>query len=311
MLSFENLVRIAKEQHASDIHVHPRAQGADISVRVQGRLQALQSCSLTEAERLLAQVRVACGLDVSVRQLPQDGRFQLAEGISGRVSLLPTLHGSACVVRLFELLSAPSLEVLGFSAAQAQCLQQCVSKPFGLVVVAGPTGSGKTTTLYHLLRQAKRPDRVLLTLEDPIEAEIIEARQTACRPELGLDFASGLRALLRQDPDVILVGEIRDAETAQMAVRAALTGHLVMTSVHARDTVEVLYRLLDLGVPAFQLAATLSLAVAQRWEHLNQPQRRLKLEILQYPDNLFDILETPVGRDVLTQKLEQFIISNY
>ena len=309
MIQLPTLIQAAVAQSASDIHIQPGPVQAQIFFRVHGALLPFAQPPAAEAERLLAQIRVACGLDVSVRQVPQDGRFSLADGSHGRVSIMPTLHGSAAVLRLFALLKADSLQALGFSDPQADCLKKLVAQAYGLIVVVGPTGSGKTTTLYHLLQAARRPDRVLLSLEDPIEAEIPGVRQTACRPELGLGFAQGLRALLRQDPDVIMVGEIRDQETAEIALRAALTGHLVLTSIHARDTAEVLIRLLDLGIPAFQLASALLAGIAQQWGATPQG-RHLQLEVLPYPADLYDVLKTQPSLQQLRSLLNSAGIFN-
>lgn len=303
MFSFDQMVQAAFAARASDIHIVPGSNGAQVFWRVAGQLRAQQNLNVTETERLLAQVRVACGLDVSVKQQPQDGRFQIVSGLSGRVSIMPTLHGSAGVVRLFQLLQCTDLTELGFSGEQARQLQTLVQQAYGLLLVVGPTGSGKTTTLYHLLRQAQAPDRVLVSLEDPVEAEVAGVRQTSCRPELGLTFGQGLRALLRQDPDVLLVGEIRDGETAEIAVRAALTGHLVLSSVHARDTSEALLRLLDLGVPPFQLASTLRAAVSQTWHSIALGGRHLRLELLEYPKHLYDLLKQKPSLEQLQQEL--------
>ena len=310
MLSFDSLVQSAFTAKASDIHIVPESIGSQIFLRVGGQLQGREKLNATETERLLAQVRVACALDVSVKQILQDGRFQLSSGLSGRVSIMPTLHGSACVVRLFQFLQAAHLTDLGFSAAQSQQLTELVRRRYGLLLVVGPTGSGKTTTLYHLLKQAQSTDRVLVSLEDPIEADIAGVRQTSCRPELGLTFGAGLRALLRQDPDVMLVGEIRDSETAEIAVRAALTGHLVLTSVHARDTSEALLRLLDLGVPAFQLASTVLAAVSQAWQVDSNRQRSLDLALLVYPSDLYDLLKRQPSLEELRQYFSRYVLGN-
>ena len=309
-VSFDVLINEAFTAGASDVHVQPVQGECTVFFRIQGQLSARLQLTPAQAERLTAQIRVACGLDVSQRQLPQDGRFHLSDGLSGRVSIMPTLYGSAVVLRLFQLLKAESLEDLGFSGEQAGLLKTLVARPYGLILVAGPTGSGKTTTLYHLLAQARQPNRVLLSLEDPIEAEIPGVRQTACRPELGLSFASGLRSLLRQDPDVILLGEIRDGETAEIAVRAALTGHLVLSSVHARDASEALLRLLDLQVPAFQLASTLTATVAQEWRSDAASVRRLSATVLCYPPNLYELLKTQPSLGVLRSALQAHGVGN-
>jgi type II secretory ATPase GspE/PulE/Tfp pilus assembly ATPase PilB-like protein len=253
---------------ASDIHFEPHRGGLSLRLRLDGALREVERAPLTIAGNVAARVKVLANLDLGERRLPQDGRFSaLAEGrtVDVRVAISPTLFGESVVLRLLNRTPAAlDLAALGFAAPERAVLERAVERRHGLFLVTGPTGSGKTTTLYACLSLLKGSRRKILTIEDPVEVEFEHACQTQAAPHLGLTFAAALRAFLRQDPDVILVGEIRDAETAQIAVQAALTGHLVLASLHANSALKAIPRLLDMGVEPYQLAAALLGVQAQR-----------------------------------------------
>jgi general secretion pathway protein E len=228
------------------------------------------------AEQLVSRLKVMAELDIGERRLPQDGRFRLRLATSGgarevdfRLSVMPTLHGEDAVVRVLDRAALDhgdglTLATLGFEPALAGRIRQLARLPHGLLLVTGPTGSGKTTTLYATLAETMRPDEKLVTIEDPVEYRLASAVQIPVNEKKGLTFARGLRSVLRHDPDRVMVGEIRDAETAQIAVQAALTGHLVFSSVHANHALDVLGRFLHMGLDAWQVVGALEAVLAQR-----------------------------------------------
>ncbi|MEL7311138.1 MAG: GspE/PulE family protein, partial [Pseudomonadota bacterium] len=232
---------------------------------------------------LTARMKLIANLNITEKRVPQDGRIRFDYGqhhVDLRVSTLPTNVGESVVLRILDRSATRlSLHDLGFSSQHTDQLENFVGLPYGMVLVTGPTGSGKTTTLYASLKLVQSEARSVFTLEDPVEYSLSSIRQTQVRPDVGMDFAAGLRALLRQDPDVILVGEIRDLETAQLATRAALTGHLVLSTLHTNDAVGVIPRLVDMGVDRYMLPAALSAIVAQRLvrvlcTHCRRPHER-------------------------------------
>jgi len=268
MRAVEQIIGAAVRKSASDIHFEPDEKSLRIRMRVDGVLQAFMLVPKDLQEPFTARVKVMANLDVSETRLPQDGRFAFTLGrleLNLRVSCLPTNYGESVVMRILDgsnlLLDVHSL---GLRQADETNLATAVSRPHGIVLVTGPTGSGKTTTLYTALNSVNRLERAVFTLEDPIEYRLPHIRQTQVSEKIGLSFSTGLRTLLRQDPDVLLVGETRDKETAQLMVRAALTGHLVFSSLHTNDSFSAIPRLIDLGVEPFLLPATLHVVVAQR-----------------------------------------------
>jgi general secretion pathway protein E len=237
-------------------------------MRVDGTMQQVFDRRDVPARRVVSRLKVMAGLDIAETRLPQDGRIALRLGgraIDVRLSTLPGHHGERVVMRLLDRSGGlMALDRLGLTDADATTLDRLAAMPNGIILATGPTGSGKTTTLYSLLRLANRNERTILTVEDPVEYDLAGISQTQVNAEIGLSFARGLRSILRQDPDVILVGEIRDGETAQVASEAALTGHLVFSSLHANTTLSAIVRMRELGVEGYLIAATLRGVVAQR-----------------------------------------------
>lgn len=264
----EQIIAAAVRKSASDIHFEPDEKSLRIRMRNDGVLQSFLLIPKDLQDAFIARLKVMANLDVSETRLPQDGRFSFTLGrreLNLRVSCLPTNFGESVVVRVLDsgnlLLN---LQSLGMRPEDETALSDAVARPHGVILITGPTGSGKTTTLYTALNNVNRLERAVFTLEDPIEYRLPHIRQTQINEKIGLTFGNGLRTLLRQDPDVLLVGETRDRETAQLMVRAALTGHLVFSSLHTNDTFSAIPRLIDLGVEPFLLSSTLRLIIAQR-----------------------------------------------
>ena len=264
----EQILSDGVKRGASDIHFEPDEKNFRIRMRVDGILQDYLLVPKDLQDSVIARIKVMAHLDVSETRLPQDGRMTLTlvgKRISLRVSALPTNFGESVVLRILDTGdTVMTIAKLGLSPRDTKCLIEAVAAPHGIVLVTGPTGSGKTTTLYAALNQVNVRQRSVFTLEDPIEYTLPYTRQTQIHERIGLTFANGLRTLLRQDPDVLLVGETRDQETAQLMTRAALTGHLVLSSLHTNDAVAAIPRLIDLGVEPFLLSSTLRLIIAQR-----------------------------------------------
>jgi general secretion pathway protein E len=263
----EYLLHYAFEQRASDIHLEPRREESIIRMRIDGVLHPVHRIPKTVHGAIANRFKIMSRLDISMKR-PQDGRIRTARGdaeMELRVSTIPTTFGDKIVIRVLDpTVLVRDLSELGFLPDERDVFERWLLRPHGLVVVTGPTGSGKTTTLYSALQALASPEVNVVTIEDPIEMVHDEFNQIAANPKTGTSFAEALRHVLRQDPDVIMVGEIRDAETATQAVQAALTGHMVLTTLHTSDTVGAVARLRDLGVPSFLIAATLTGVVAQR-----------------------------------------------
>src|SRR5580693_2971467 len=263
-----DLLEKALELRASDIHIEPFRNGLVVRMRVDGLLRAVPAPVGALPQALISRIKILAGLNIAERRLPQDGaaRMRVARAeIDIRVATMPTQHGESAVIRLLPR-DRGLLEVgkLGLSAGDEQKLAQLLALPHGLVVITGPTGSGKTTTLATMLCVLNQSTRKILTIEDPVEYEIHGVNQSQIKPAIGLTFAAAMRAFVRQDPDVIMVGEVRDAETAHIAIHAALTGHLVLTTLHTETAAAAVPRLLDLGVEGFLLRSTLRAVIAQR-----------------------------------------------
>lgn len=262
------LIAEAKNLGSSDIHIETYEDKCRVRVRIDGLLIERYSINKTDYPSLINKIKIKANLDISEKRLPQDGRIFFHDErhkFDIRVSVLPTLHGEKVVLRLLSN-DAANIDIneLGFSSKQLNDYLEAIKKPHGLVLISGPTGSGKTTSLYATLKILNKEKSNLITIEDPIEYTLEGINQVQLKESIGLSFASALRSFLRQDPDVIMLGEIRDGETAQMAIRAALTGHLVLSTIHTNSAWGIVSRLVDMGVPPFLLAGTLNATVAQR-----------------------------------------------
>ena len=270
----DTMVFTALERRASDIHLETFDDSLLVKYRIDGVLQqAMAPIAREHHQTILSRIKVMSELDIAERRVPQDGRFRVrykGRLIDFRVSIMPTVHGENAVLRVLdkesmsEKFSSLTLDVVGFSADDLRRFRRYIREPYGMVLVTGPTGSGKTTTLYAALNEIKSDEDKIITIEDPVEYQIRGITQIPVNEKKGLTFARGLRSILRHDPDKILVGEIRDAETAQIAINSALTGHLVFTTVHANNVVDVLGRFLNMGVEPYNFVSALNCILAQR-----------------------------------------------
>jgi type IV pilus assembly protein PilB len=264
----------AIQRRASDIHIETREGEVIIKYRIDGILyQAMEPIDRRHHQTIVSRIKVMSELDIAEKRVPQDGRFKLrfqGRTIDFRVSVMPSVHGEDCVIRILdkESLSAEfknlRLDILGFDDDTVRRMRRFIREPYGMVLVTGPTGSGKTTTLYAALSEIQSPEDKILTIEDPVEYQLVGVTQIPVNEKKGLTFARGLRSILRHDPDKIMVGEIRDEETSQIAIQAALTGHLVFTTVHANNVVDVLGRFLNMKVDLYNFASALNCVLAQR-----------------------------------------------
>ena len=270
----DTTVYTALERRASDIHIETYDDSLLVKYRIDGVLQqAMAPIAREHHQTILSRIKVMSELDIAERRVPQDGRFRVrykGRLIDFRVSIMPTVHGENAVLRVLDKESMSekfknlSLDVVGFGAEDLRRFRRYIKEPYGMVLVTGPTGSGKTTTLYAALNEIKSEEDKIITIEDPVEYQIRGITQIPVNEKKGLTFARGLRSILRHDPDKILVGEIRDAETAQIAINSALTGHLVFTTVHANNVVDVLGRFLNMGVEPYNFVSALNCILAQR-----------------------------------------------
>jgi general secretion pathway protein E len=262
------LISRAVESRASDIHIEPLEQDLRVRYRIDGVLREVEPPPPQLRAAIISRLKIMARLNIAERRLPQDGRIKLAvrgKDIDLRVATMPTMHGEAVVLRILDRGSvALDFTSLGFEAAALAAYHEALTRPNGIILVTGPTGSGKTTTLYTSLIELNTPDRKVLAVEDPIEYQLDGVNQVQIKPQIGLSFAHVLRSMLRHDPDVIMVGEIRDLETAQVSIQAALTGHLVLSTVHTNNAASTLTRLLDMGIEDYLMTSTLNAIVAQR-----------------------------------------------
>lgn len=300
------LLRIIHEARAvgsSDIHIEIYDEDARVRIRIDGHLVEKYKLEKDEYPEIVNKVKIKSNLDITEKRLPQDGRLHFAE-FDVRVSVLPTLHGEKIVLRILARdASQVDIQKLGFEEKELKDYLDGIRKPNGIVLISGPTGSGKTTTLYATLKILNEEKRNIVTVEDPIEYTLKGINQVQLKESIGLTFASALRSFLRQDPDIIMLGEIRDGETAQMAIRAALTGHLVLSTIHTNSAWGTISRLIDMGVPAYLLASTINTSVAQRLvrilcndckEERNLPQVELPKE---FRNKGLEKHHVPVGCD--------------
>jgi len=278
----------AIQRRASDIHIETQDDAVHVKYRIDGVLQpAMRPIDRRFHSTIISRVKVMAELDIAEKRVPQDGRFKLrmpGKTIDFRVSIMPSVHGEDAVIRILDKESISEqfhelrLDILGFPEDELRRFRKYIAEPYGMVLVTGPTGSGKTTTLYAALSEIKSIEDKIITIEDPVEYQLRGITQIPINEKKGLTFARGLRSILRHDPDKIMVGEIRDAETAQIAINSALTGHLVFTTVHANNVLDVLGRFLNMGVEAYQFVSALNCVLAQRLVrniciHCKRPQR--------------------------------------
>jgi general secretion pathway protein E len=263
-----HLITRAAEARASDIHIEPMDGEMRVRYRIDGVLHAMEAPPAHLAAAIVSRIKIMARLNIAERRVAQDGRIRLAvrgKDVDLRVSVMPTIHGESVVLRILDRGSlALDFSALGFEPDIVTRVRDLMERPYGIVLVTGPTGSGKTTTLYAGLQELNSTEKKILTVEDPVEYQLKGINQVQVKPQVGLTFASALRAFLRQNPDIMMVGEIRDLETAQVAVQAALTGHLLLSTLHTNDAASAVTRLLDMGIDDFLLTSTLNGLVAQR-----------------------------------------------
>lgn len=264
-----NLILLeALKKRASDIHIEPEEDDMRVRYRIDGNLQDAIKVPKKNQNAILARLKIMSGMDITESRIPQDGRFKIrsqAKEVDFRVSALPASFGTKIVLRALDKSNlSMGLDKLGFSEYVLARFKEAIAMPFGMILVTGPTGSGKSTTLYSIISQLNTPARNIITIEDPVEYQVEGITQMQVNPDIGLSFASGLRSLLRQSPDVIMIGEIRDAETADIAIKASLTGQLVLSTLHTNDAATAITRLADMGVEPFLIASSLILVAAQR-----------------------------------------------
>src|SRR5450432_307472 len=284
----------ALQKRASDIHIETESDSVVIKYRIDGVLQQALNLAKEHHSTIITRVKVMSELDIAERRVPQDGRFRVKYNtrlIDFRVSIMPTIHGENAVLRVLDKESMSEkfknlvLDVVGFDEDDLRKFRRYIAEPYGMVLVTGPTGSGKTTTLYAALNEIKTDEDKIITIEDPVEYQIHGITQIPVNEKKGLTFARGLRSILRHDPDKIMVGEIRDTETAQIAIQSALTGHLVFTTVHANNVVDVLGRFLNMGVEAYNFVSALNCILAQRLVRLICESCRTQME---YPAEMLE-----------------------
>ena len=302
----DRLLEEAQSIGSSDIHIESYEQRCRIRFRIDGKLVERYTINKQEYPAMINKIKIKSNLDIAEKRLPQDGRMSFTDGdnkVDIRVSVLPSLHGEKAVLRLLSRQSTNiELSSLGFTQMQMKDYLEGIKKLTGIVLISGPTGSGKTTTLYATLKILNSIETNILTIEDPIEYTLEGINQVQLKESIGLSFASALRTFLRQDPDIIMLGEIRDHETAQMAIRAALTGHLVLSTIHTNSAWGTISRLLDMGIPGYLLSDTLNLSVAQRLIRLLCPSCKQKVKIsevkvngsIKVPDDI-DFVYQPAG----------------
>lgn len=263
-----SIIEEAADRKASDIHFDPLDEEMLVRIRIDGSLVELMRINLSVMPMVTSRIKIMSDLNISENRLPQDGRVRVqtkAHLLDLRISTLPTIHGEKIVMRIIDLSGGTTnLDDLGFSDNNLSVLKKNIHAPYGLVLITGPTGSGKTSTLYSILNDVNHSGTNIITVEDPVEQQLEGVNQVQVNQQIDLTFASGLRSILRQDPNVVMVGEIRDAETAEMAIQASLTGHLVLSTLHTNDSISSIIRLIDMGVAPFLVSNALSAAVAQR-----------------------------------------------
>jgi type IV pilus assembly protein PilB len=289
------LIQEALKKRASDIHIEPFEKNVRVRYRIDGNLEPALVIPKKSQNGVLTRIRILSRLDITENRIPQDGRFKIKlsdREVDFRVSILPVYFGNKAVLRILDKSAlSVGLDNLGFSPETLESFKAAVCKPFGMILMTGPTGSGKSTTLYSILNQLNTPEKNIITIEDPIEYQVKGITQIQTKPEIGLTFASGLRAVLRQSPDVVMVGEIRDFETVDIAIKAALTGQLVLSTLHTNDAAGAMTRLVDMGVEPFLIASSVILVAAQRLCRKICPFCKEKIEI---PKDVFERLNIAI-----------------
>ncbi len=301
----KTILEYAMKGRASDVHIEPQETRTRVRYRIDGMLQEKLALPKSIQDSLVSRIKILSGLKIDEKRAPQDGRFNFKMGeeeVDLRVSTLPTVNGEKVVMRLLKKSGGiPTMNDLGLRGPQLKVLEEAIEKPYGIVLVTGPTGSGKSTTLYSILNLLNKPTVNIVTLEDPVEYQIKGVNQVQINPQAGLTFATGLRSFLRQDPNIILVGEIRDSETTSLAMQAALTGHLVFSTLHTNDAATAIPRLIDLGAEPFLISSVLNAVVAQRIVRKIAPEGMQ--EYTPSPELQQNIIE--VLGDLLPEKFKQ------
>jgi len=286
------ILQQAVKERASDIHIEPYEKELDIRMRVDGMLHRVLTPPKIIQDALISRIKIMSNLDIAEKRLPQDGRIRLLIGgrdVDIRVSVLPTTHGERAVLRLLDRKQGLiGLWEVGLDKEDETLMEQLLKRTSGIILVTGPTGSGKTTTLYAALNRVHTEEKNIITVEDPVEYQLKGIGQIHVNPKIGLTFASGLRSILRQDPDIIMVGEIRDVETAEIAIQASLTGHLVLSTLHTNDAPSAIIRLIDMGVEPFLVASSLVGVLAQRLVRVICPDCRQAYEPSEVERSYFD-----------------------
>ena len=294
------VIKEAIQQRASDIHMEPTETNMRVRYRVDGVLLDVLEIPRESRNSVVVRIKIISRIDITVNQIPQDGRFRMrvsGKEVDFRVSILPTSHGSKIVMRILDKAKlAVGLGHLGFSQQAVTLIDEAIVKPFGMILVTGPTGSGKSTTLYSIVSKLNTIDKNIITIEDPVEYLVDGLTQIEARSEIGLTFAAGLRAVLRQSPDIVMVGEIRDNETADIAIKAALTGQLVLSTLHTNDAAGAMTRLVDMGVEPFLVASCLVLICSQRLARKICPHCKKEVEI---PEQTLKSLHLPADKKIV------------
>ncbi|KDR93981.1 type IV pilus assembly protein PilB [Peptoclostridium litorale DSM 5388] len=262
------LIEQGIEKRASDIHINPKSDHVELRFRIDGSLRLISNIAADKITSIISRLKVISDMDIAENRLPQDGRCMFeykGKRFDLRAATVPTIFGEKAVIRILDKSNLGySIETLGMSIAELERIKKSIGGSSGMILVSGPTGSGKTTTIYSILKHMNPENKNILTIEDPVEYIVENASQIQVNKSKGLDFATGLRSIIRSDPDIIMVGEIRDAETAQIAARAAMTGHLVLSSIHTNDSASAVTRLVEMGIHPFMVASSLRCVVAQR-----------------------------------------------
>ncbi|MBU1194785.1 MAG: GspE/PulE family protein [Proteobacteria bacterium] len=286
----------AIRERASDVHISPEKTYVHIRFRVDGKLYEVPSPPKKMFLPIVSRMKILANLDIAVSRIPQDGRFTIkmnGREINVRTSTIPTIHGENVVLRLLDSSSnILTLEELGFSANDRAIIRRMINKPYGMILTAGPTGSGKSTTLYSMLRELNTPDTNIMTLEDPVEYRMEKVRQTQLNKKAGMTFSEGIKSILRQDPDVIMVGETRDRETAEISIQAGLTGHRVLSTVHTNDAAGAITRFIDMGIEPFLVSSVMLMTISQRLLRRVCPECKVSVKPSQRALDFWEIKDT-------------------